>query len=241
MIRRKVGRAHSPSNLSQDDADADAGRRSLKPVRVGGKQMRREALAEAALKNASADDAKSVPERASKRLREQRKEDEEKNKQRLSLNKDEISEMDPELLVNTATHVAMLSAVIVAAGALNFGFVVLIIMIVIAIGHRYREDKADHRRETHRIQRASQYRIQDVLHRPPPWVRFSQTERCKFLSDLIEAMWPFVRDPLESTIRNKIDTLLRVNKPAQLKSLSCTVLSLGHRPIAIQGANVVQV
>lgn len=112
-------------------------------------------------------------------------------------------------------------------GRLAFGWVAFGLVVASAINHRLREHDAQQRRDIHRIHRAANYRIREVMPHPPNWIRYSEKERVLFLTNMIkvrptlnhprccsattdsymlQVLWPFMRASVEKSVKLSIET-----------------------------------
>eukprot|EP00941_MAST-03F_sp_MAST-3F-sp1_P000566 g566.t1 len=74
-----------------------------------------------------------------------------------------------------------------------------------------------------------------VLNDIPEWVRFPHKANCKWLSDLIEALWPALRPALNTMLVDTLNQSLQGDWGHPLKSIAFTEFDLGSEPLSARG------
>lgn len=83
-----------------------------------------------------------------------------------------------------------LAVILLTVGRFSFGWLAFALVVMSGINHRRREYDAQERRDIHRIHRAANYRIREVMPHPPNWIRYSEKERVLFLTNMIKVCVP---------------------------------------------------
>jgi hypothetical protein len=110
------------------------------------------------------------------------------------------------LAAETALSCFGLGIVLLLIGSMSFGWMAFLLVGLCGINHRLRQHAAQERRDIHRIHRAANYRIREVMSNPPNWIRYSVKERVGFLSHVIKVLWPYMRTSIEQKIKLSIET-----------------------------------
>eukprot|EP00038_Savillea_parva_P005682 m.159557 g.159557 ORF g.159557 m.159557 type:complete len:1946 (+) comp11810_c0_seq1:1939-7776(+) len=148
----------------------------------------------------------------------------------------EDQRMKMEAMLNSVS----LAIVLLIVGRFAFGWLAFAFVVAAGINHRLRQNDAQQRRDRHRIHRAANYRIREVMPHPPNWIRYSEKERVLFLTNLIKVLWPFMRASIEQTVKLAIETYFRLNKPGFLSEIVVTNVNFGMRAPVVAAADVQQ-
>lgn len=87
--------------------------------------------------------------------------------------------------LETILNCCALAVILLLLGRLEFGWLAFGLVVAAGINHRLRQRDAQERRDIHRIHRAANYRIREVLPRPPNWINYTDKERVLFLTNLV--------------------------------------------------------
>lgn len=81
--------------------------------------------------------------------------------------------------------------------------------------------------------------VQNLITNVPKWIQHGEWEKCRFLNNMLEILWPQLKEATEKAIRESVGPMLYEVRPGGVSKLELDVVDLGDAPLRIEAVKVI--